>query len=110
MAKITKTREQELPACLHEWVKEGDTVYVIPRGVAKPGMSRRIDLVTFRDGSARHLTYAMSQLGIAGMKGRPNDYKGASIPGCGMYMGFYAVDSLSWRLFGKGGALKHEWL
>jgi len=97
MAKISKNREQELLACLHERVKEGDTVYVILRSVAKSGMSRRIDLVTFRDGSARHLTYAMSHLGIAGMKGSQNAYKGASIPGCGMDMGFHAVDSLSRR-------------
>lgn len=82
-------------------VKDGDTVYTIVRSVAKSGMSRRIDvLVIGRDGP-RYLTSNMASLGIAGMRMTTKDWaqsRGAMIPGCGMDMGFHAVDSLQHTL------------
>jgi hypothetical protein len=63
-------------------------------------MSRCIDVIAFSDGGQPiYLTWAMSTLGIAGLK-RSRTGQGARIYGGGMDMCAHAVDCLSLALFG----------
>jgi hypothetical protein len=89
-------------------LKDGDTVYTILRHVSASGMSRRIDLYTFRDNKPVYLSgyYAM-------MQGEEPPRDGYKVGGCGMDMGFHLVYCLSSKLYGgdRGGyELRHEWL
>jgi hypothetical protein len=89
-------------------LKEGDTVYTILRHVSASGMSRRIDLYTFKDNKPVYLSgyYAM-------MQGEEPPRDGYKVGGCGMDMGFHLVYTLSSLLYKKdrgGYELRHEWL
>ncbi len=111
------TKNQENLDNLREWVQPGDTIYTVIRSVSRSGMSRRLDVLKFdKDGRKLYLTSNMAKLGIAGMRMSTADWsqsKGASIPGCGMDMGFHAVDSLCYKLFGKSMSdcnIRQEWI
>lgn len=110
------SRIQQARQNLEEWVKEGDTIYTVIRSVSRSGMSRRIDVMKFDGGRRIYLTTCMADLGLAGMKMSMNDWaksRGASIPGCGMDMGFHAVDTLCYAIFQKSSHdanVRHEWI
>ena len=113
----TVTREEsEALENLREWIKPGDTIYTVIRSVSRSGMSRRIDVIKFDGQHRTYLTTNMAKLGIGGMRMTTRDWhqsRGASIPGCGMDMGFHAVDSLCYKLFGKSMSdsnIRHEWI
>jgi len=108
-AEGKRLRAEHAKNSLLNILKAGDTVYTVLRHVSASGMSRRIDLYTFRDNKPVYLSgyFAMLQC-----ESPPeNGYK---VGGCGMDMGFHLVYSLSSLLFGstdRGGyALRHEWL
>jgi uncharacterized Zn ribbon protein len=107
-AKGKQLRAEYAKNSLRNILKNGDTVYTILRHVSTSGMSRRIDLYTFRDNKPVYLSglYAMMQ----GEEPPENGYK---VGGCGMDMGFHLVYSMSSMLFDgdRGGyELRHEWL
>lgn len=107
----TATDKQAALNNLKEWVREGDTVFTVLRSVSRSGMSRRIDVLKMNGSERCYLTGAMACVGIAGMRQSLQDWsqgKGASIPGCGMDMGFHAVDGLRLTLGLKH--LHHEWI
>lgn len=112
----TKQQQQEALEFLRHTVSEGATIYTVIRSVSRSGMSRRIDVLMFKGTHKYYLTTWMATLGIAGMRQSMTDWqngRGASIPGCGMDMGYHAVDSLCHRLFGKSAYdanVRHEWI
>lgn len=101
---------------LRNQVTEGCTIYTVVRSVSRSGMSRHIDVLMIGPDGRRYLTAAMADLKIGGMRQSLREWeqsKGASIPGCGMDMGFHAVDSLCYKLFGKSMSdcnIRQEWI
>ena len=55
---IEKTERTRAIAYLRKFLKEGDTVYVILRGISKSGMSRCIDLYAIVNGRPCRLTWS----------------------------------------------------
>jgi len=108
-AKGKELRAQHAKQSLLNILKAGDTVYTVLRHVSASGMSRRIDLYTFKDNRPVYLSgyFAM-------MQGEEPPRDGYKVGGCGMDMGFHLVYTLSSMLFGsadRGGyELRHEWL
>jgi len=112
-AQVSKTEGKRLRAehakqSLLKILNEGDTVYTVLRHVSASGMSRRIDLYTFKDNKPVYLSgyYAM-------MQGEEPPKDGYKVGGCGMDMGFHLVYTLSSLLYKKdrgGYELRHEWL
>jgi uncharacterized Zn ribbon protein len=107
-AEGKRLRAEHAKQSLLNILKDGDTVYTILRHVSASGMSRRIDLYTFRDNKPVYLSgyYAM-------MQGEEPPRDGYKVGGCGMDMGFHLVYCLSSKLYGgdRGGyELRHEWL
>jgi hypothetical protein len=111
--QISKTEGKRMRAenakqVLLNILKEGDTIYTVLRHVSASGMSRRIDLYTFKDNKPVYLTghYAM-------MQGEDPPKDGYKVGGCGMDMGFHLVYTLSSLLYKKdrgGYELRHEWI
>lgn len=110
-AKGKELRAQHAKKSLLNLLSDGDTVYTILRHVSASGMSRRIDLYTFKDNKPVYLSgyYAM-------MQGEEPPTDGYKVGGCGMDMGFHLVYTLSSLLFNRengkdsGYKLRHEWL
>ena len=110
-AKGKELRAQHAKKSLLNLLSDGDTVYTILRHVSASGMSRRIDLYTFKDNKPVYLSgyYAM-------MQGEEPPTDGYKVGGCGMDMGFHLVYTLSSLLFDRengkdsGYKLRHEWL
>ena len=112
-AKEKQTNEA-LGKC-RDHFKEGDTVYTICDHVSQSGMTRHIRLVTLHaleDGGMYplHPNWAVGEA----LEYRVTRSKMGNdclvVSGCGMDMGFHVVDTLSWKLFGEGYKLQHEWL
>ena len=88
---------------------EGDTVYTVLRHCSASGMTRRIDLYTFKDNKKVYLTglYAL-------MRGERPPKDGLKVSGCGMDMGFHLVYTMGRLLFEGAGdngyKLNHEWI
>ena len=108
--KTLEQERQDAISKLKEYVKEGDTLYTDVKHVSKSGMTRHMKVI---------------QLQIYNKKARPSYWhyyiaKALNLPmnrdnqvivrGCGMDMGFHLINSLSRTLYGKGDAIKHEWL
>jgi len=129
MAKITKEEHVEAVRTLKKWLKPGSTVYCVIRGVAKSGMSRKIDFYTITGKRMQYLSGYISKL----LGYRRDKDQGLHVSGCGMDMGFAVVYELSHTLWPKGFkvtdktphrngtpngqidedggyALRHEWL
>ena len=110
-AKGKELRAQHAKKSLLNLLSDGDTVYTILRHVSASGMSRRIDLYTFKENKPVYLSgyYAM-------MQGEEPPTDGYKVGGCGMDMGFHLVYTLSSLLFDResgkdsGYKLRHEWL
>ena len=104
-AEGKRLRAENAKKVLLNILKEGDTVYTILRHVSASGMSRRIDLYTFKDNKPVYLSghYAM-------MQGEDPPKDGYKVGGCGMDMGYHLVHGLGYRLFNDGYALRHEWI
>jgi hypothetical protein len=97
--KYTKLGVESAREMLHKFLQPGDTVYTVIRKVSTSGMSRKIDLYTFKDNRKIYLTgYAAVLLGYS----RDIRSGALSVSGCGMDMGFHVVYSLSRVLFPDG--------
>jgi len=111
--QISKTEGKRLRAenakkTLLNILKEGDTIYTVLRHVSASGMSRRIDLYTFKDDKKIYLSGYFAYL-----FGEEPPKDGYKVGGCGMDMGFHLVYTLSSLLYKKdrgGYELRHEWL
>jgi hypothetical protein len=117
MVRTTKTERDESLARLREWIKRGDTVYTILRGVSRSGMQRRISLVLLKrdENDAGRIIDLHPNWAASKVLGYRLDRSGSSdaliVGGCGMDMGFHLVYSLAAALFdGDGYALNHRWL
>lgn len=98
MAKRTDAERAEAIARLREWCKPGDTLHTVLRGVARNGMSRRIDVYKLDAGDASYLTgWVATAVGFRRAKEGP-----LVIGGCGMDMGFHVVSTLSRVLYPSG--------
>ena len=86
-------------------LKPDDTVYTVLRHVSASGMSRRIDLYTFKDDKKIYLSGYFAYL-----RGEEPPKDGYKVGGCGMDMGYHLVHGLGYRLFGDGYSLRHEWI
>ena len=100
-----KIAQQEAIDRLKKWIKPGDTIYTIVTGVARSGMSRTIRFFKISDGEILSLDYNVARA----LGWRIKD-RGVHVEGCGMDMGFHAVETLSRILFNDGQALKQRWL
>lgn len=83
-----------------------DTVYTVLRHVSSSGMTRHIDIFTFKDNKKVYLS---------GWFSKAFDYRiakngGLVVGGCGMDMGYHLAYILSSQLFNDGYALRHEWI
>jgi hypothetical protein len=104
---------EQCKASLLKDLKPGDTVYTVLRHVSASGMSRRIDLFTFKNNEPQFL----SGLAAGAMGYKQHKDGGIVVGGCGMDMGFHLVYELSRTLFAgsstakdAGYALNHRWL
>ena len=102
MSRLTKAQQQEKAeaiAKLREWIKPGDKVYTILRGVSRSGMQREIGVILMQeDGCILHPNYLVL-LAIGARQGKRD---GILMGGCGMDMGFQLVYSLGRILFPDG--------
>ena len=105
--KTATERAKQCKTMLADSVHEGDTIFTVLRHVSASGMQRTIDCFVKRDNRPFYLSGYMEGIGIAKRKHRQ---EGLVVNGCGMDMGFDLVYRLSYELFGKGNALRHEWL
>jgi hypothetical protein len=112
MARKTKTQKAEKAESLEilrGLLPEGTKIYSISRGVAKSGLSRRIDFYAIHDGEPYYLTCHFSKV-----LGWTLTREGLRVDGCGMDMGFYAVYCLASILFSgterAGYKLTNNWL
>lgn len=107
-SEVKEARER-----LIEWLKPGDTVYIIVDHVSASGMSRNIRCVLLKYDEERkevidlHPNWAVQT--VLGYR-RAKKGDGFVVGGCGMDMGFHVVYSLGQLLFNDGYALKHRWL
>lgn len=135
----TKTKKQEKEdqkaealARLRELCPPGTKVWTVLRSVARSGMSRGIDCYVFEADEAGNVSKAWLSwyMGRAGIGGRWNDKSEClTVGGCGMDMGYYVVNCLSYALHGMedkgvdahgrntdqdnyraGYSLHHEWI
>lgn len=99
--KMTKARKEEIEEArtrLREIVKPGDTVYCILRSVSRSGMQRIISLLLRTDDGMQDISgWAATATDTA----LDRDRFGLKMGGCGMDMGFAAVNDLSSVLFSK---------
>jgi hypothetical protein len=104
---------QEAIERLKEWIKPGDTLYLVLRHRSASGMSRTISVKGFRvrecDGTIDDFEYSYNVALALGWRFN-RDREGVTVGGCGMDMGFHLVYELSGVLFGDGYTLKHRWL
>ena len=111
MGTITKERataRDEAREILAGILWEGQTVYTVLRHVSSSGMSRRISVFVVVGDTLRDITY----LTALAFGDKPSEWRGRwalRVNGAGMDMGFHVVDSLSWAVFGRGYAVRHEW-
>ncbi|OAM88265.1 hypothetical protein OH491_07175 [Termitidicoccus mucosus] len=92
---------------LKRFLKEGDTVYVILRGISASGMSRCIDLYSIVNGRPCRLTWSAA---IALRKPYDKRREALRMDGTGTCVAFEAVYNLAWALFNNPVALSHQWL
>ena len=105
-AQGKKLEQAQALESLKNLLNEGDNVYTILRHVSASGMTRHIDLYTFKDNKKVYLSGYFSKA----FSYRMAKSGGLVVGGCGMDMGYHLVYILSSRLFNDGYALRHEWL
>lgn len=112
MAKLTKAQQAERAEAierLREWVKPGDTVYVILRHVSKSGMSRTLSLVVVDRETGHDLHISRSVALACGIPYTEHHGNGAlKIGGCGFDAGSEAVYLLGRALWPDGGPVEHS--
>jgi len=97
MTRYSKEEKARAVEYLHKFTRPGDRLYTILRNVSRSGMSRDIDIYSFRDDSPVYLSgYAAVILEY------PRPKNGIRVGGCGMDMGFSLVSGLSYELFPDG--------
>jgi hypothetical protein len=89
---------------LREWLPEGSTVFTLVRSVSKSGMSRQISVFCIEGSDIRNLDWMTAQA----LDWRIRD--AVVVQGCGMSMTYHLVETLSYALYGRGGALTHRLL
>jgi hypothetical protein len=110
MTKYTKQDQQEARETLERMMPKGSTVYTILDSASASGMSRRIRLVVFKDGTELHPNWSAAVILGRTLKRGLCGSDCIVCKGCGMDMGFELVYSLSQALYGDGYALNHRWL
>lgn len=111
MSKAVRKQEQEeAMQNLREWLKPGDTVYLILRHVSRSGMQRSISPIVFLGGDTNNPRYLYWNVSKALGWREDREREAVKVDGCGMDMGFHLVYELAAELFGQGYDLKHRWL
>jgi hypothetical protein len=93
---------------LRSLLSPGDTVHTIIRSVSSSGISRTMSLYVVKDNRLVNITYYTARA----LNWTLRDVNGSRVMrvgGCGMDMGFHAVNTLSSVILSDGYALKHEW-
>lgn len=110
MTKAKQKEQQEAIERLREWVRDGDTVYLVLRRVSASGMSRVIAPIVFRpspyDQKPDPLFIGFNAALATGYS-FDRKLEGVRLNGCGMDMGFSLVNDLARTL---GIKLTHRWL
>lgn len=89
----------------------GSTVYCILRRVSRSGMMRHIALLAIMPDGTPHDITGRAAVVLGWTWDR--DTGGLKVSGCGMDMGFHAVDTLAWKLYGQSmydAGIRHRWL
>ena len=110
MAKYTKKDVEEARNTLVRLMPSGTTVYTILDSASASGMSRKIRLVVFKDGTDLHPNRSASVILGRSLKRGLGGSDCIVCKGCGMDMGFELVYSLSQAIYGDGHSLNHRWL
>ena len=124
-----KTKEQaEAIERLREWVKPGDIIYTVIRGVSSTGMTRYIDVYKFDYSTEDKRIYKTRLSGMiarAGIFSLNKKRECLTVGGCGMDMGHHVVYTLASALaytryhtedkqdaapYTNCYGLNHEWL
>lgn len=94
--KATKEEKAQAIELLREWVKPGDTIFTVLKHVSASGMSRDIDVFTFKyeDGKVRKY-WLSGMMGRAGISSYNEKRECLRVGGCGMDMGFHVVYNLA---------------
>lgn len=110
MSYTKKAIQESKNSLTQNYLKPGDTVYLVLSRVSRSGMSRVIKCLTHDHlNISFDVARASDSPFVAGMQG------GVRVSGCGMDMGLHLVDTLSYALFDKpcdqgNGGLKYKWL
>jgi hypothetical protein len=126
MPQYNKEEVAESLAFLRKHVKPGTTVYTVLRHVSRSGMMREISLYVIHKREPMSITWHAARVLKSSMN-KGNSYWALRVGGCGMDMGFYVVNSLSYAIHGykdigqagaiprrghyrAGYSIRHEWL
>jgi hypothetical protein len=90
---------------LKDSLLENDTIYTKVISVSKTGMSRAITFMIIRNNRIVDISDLIAKAKISGA--RLNKYNDCVISGCGLDVGYYAVEYLSQEVEIK---LKQEWI
>jgi hypothetical protein len=96
MARYSKTQVEEATAELRRICPPGTAVYTVLRHVSRSGMLRKIKLHIVRKGVVIGIGWYAARILRAPIDG---DHA-VTVTGCGMDMGFHAVNALSYALHG----------
>lgn len=111
--RVTKQEREDAKEMVKKFVKPGDTVYTVIRGVSRSGMSRTMDVYAFyvdEKGKVQkqYLTGWCVKLGLGSQSLQMwRNSAGMRVNGCGMDMGFHVVYSLGRTLWPEGDG-KHK--
>lgn len=101
-----KLEQAQALDCLKRLCNPDYPIYTVLRHVSASGMSRDIDIYTFKDNKKVYLSGYFAKA----FNYRISKNGGLRVGGCGMDMGYHLVYILSSKLFNDGYVLRHEWL
>ncbi|AWI08325.1 hypothetical protein [Ereboglobus luteus] len=105
--EVKSERAKAIEYLRNDYLKSGDTVYVILRHVSQSGMSRFVDLYVVKNGRPLRITWTVATA-LAMRYNRKHE--SLHVGGCGFDAAHSVVYDLAWALFGDANALSHSWL
>lgn len=106
-SEVKAERAKSIEYLRGEYLKPGDTVYVILRHVSQSGMSRFVDLFVVKNNRPLRITWNAAKA-LATRYDRKHE--AIYVGGCGFCAAHAVVTDLAWHLFGNADALDYSWL
>lgn len=117
--KADKPTQEDIDR-LKVWIEANNyTVYTVLRHVARSGTSRHISVVIPIRSVPNvpgpvvtqfvHPSYTIASI-LGWSYSEKSGHNAIVVTGAGMDMGFYLVESLSYKLYGEGKKIRQEWI